>query len=225
MKDLSDIDEALELVRQIRAEHSWRATLLSSYWRLAFRLTRIIETLVEQKPTKAGAQRVLNFGCGNRTYEGTINSDLFAPHRYINGKKRPDFYWTGMLGLERLRGHFDGIVCEHVIEHIHPDAVIEIFRNMRGVMGENAVIVVSFPDLQRVLANGHCQGFSSAIIAANSLIYRHGHCFMYDVQLVKELLLRAGFWNVRDESFENLPLQWALDAERTCESSYVVASA
>jgi hypothetical protein len=225
MNDTTSLNEALALVGQIRAERGWRAALASRYWGLAFRLTRVIEALAQPRPDKPRARPVLNFGCGNRTYANTINSDLFAPHRFIKGKKRPDLYWTGLRDLKGLHGHFEGIVCEHVIEHIHPDAVLEIFRNMRSLLSENGLIVVSFPDVQRVLASGNCQGFSSAIIAANSLIYRHGHCFMYDAPLVKELLLRAGFANVREEAFGNLPLQWALDAGRTGESSYVVASA
>ncbi len=225
MNEATKLNEALALAGQIRAERNWRAALASRYWGLAFRLTRMIERASAQKPDKPGARRVLNFGCGNRTYPNTINSDLFAPHRFIKGKQRPDLYWTGLSDLKGLHGHFEGVVCEHVIEHIPPDAVLEIFQNMRKVMAAKAVIVVSFPDVQRVLANGHCQGYASAIIAANSLIYRHGHCFMYDVPLVEELLRRAGFADVREEAFGDLPLQWALDAGRTGESSYVVASA
>lgn len=224
MVDSTRLNDALALAGQIRRERGWRAVLASRYWTLAFRLTRVIEVLLKQKLAKSGERRVLNFGCGNRIYAETINSDLFAPHRFLKGKKRPDIYWTGLRDLKNLRGQFKGVICEHVIEHIHPDAVLEIFRNMRSLMSDDAVIVVSFPDVQRVLANGNCQGFSTAIVAANSLIYRHGHCFMYDVQLVKELLLRAGFDNVQAETFENLPLEWALDIGRRSESSYVVGS-
>jgi hypothetical protein len=220
----NSLDEAVSLVGLMRAGRGWRSVLATRYWRLAFRLTRMMEALTEQRLAKPSARRVLNFGCGNRFYEDAVNSDLFAPHRFVKGKRRPDLYWSGLTDLKGLHGYFEGIVCEHVIEHIHPDAVLEIFRNMRSLLSDNSVIVVSFPDVQRVLSNGHCQGFSSPIVAANSLIYRHGHCFMYDVELVKQLLLRAGFATMEEKTFESVPLRWALDPGREDESSYVTAT-
>lgn len=215
--------EALRLARDMRLDRRATARLIQGYWRLSFFLTRMIERFSTQRLPARATGVVLNFGCGNKFYGGAINSDLFAPHRWLFGRRQPDLYWSGSSALPRLEARFDGIVCEHVIEHLFPSQVATLFANFHALLRPGAALVVSFPDVRRVLAGGLCQGYRSSTVSLNALVYRHGHCFMYDTDLVSELLLQAGFERVAARRFDDLPLRDFLSTGREPESSYVVA--
>lgn len=217
------VDQAFHLARQMRTDRRWFTPLVALYWKLAFISTRILEKRITQHPVGLQNDTVLNFGCGNRFYVGAVNSDLFTPHRYIKRKRRPDLFWSGVTELEYLRGRFKGVVCEHVIEHMLPDNALNLFKNFFRVLAPAGVIVISFPDIHRVLANGDCQGYSSSMVALNSVVYRHGHTFMYDKDMVCELLRQAGFSEIEVTSFERAPLPEFLDPNREFESAYIVA--
>lgn len=215
--------QALLLAHALRRDDSFRAKLIRSYWRVAFRLTRGIERLANKRPESLPSPKVLNFGCGNRFHPDAVNSDLFAPHRLLLGRRRPDLYWSGSQTLPRLAQHFEAIVCEHVIEHVLPDQVLDLFRNFHHLLSSRGLLAISFPDVRRVLAGGFCQGYSSPTVSLNALIYRHGHCFMYDPPLVQRLLLRAGFARTEEAEWADVPLQRFLQQQRVPESSYVIA--
>lgn len=219
----SVIHESFDLARQIRAERNWRYKLISFYWMRCFRLTKLLEQFIRPNARSLASKRVMNYGCGNKFYDQAINVDLFAPHRFLLGKRKPDLYWSGTVPVPELTGCLDGVVCEHVIEHILPDDVQGLLSNFRSVLNDNGVFVVSFPDIGKVLSGGLCQGYATKSASVNALIYRHGHCFMYDTDLVVELLRSAGFEKVRAEKFDDLPLMEFIGPGRADESSYVVA--
>lgn len=216
------LKQALCLANIIRNDHKWFTPLIELYWKFAFRATRTYEKCVPQKVTNAG-NNILNFGCGNRFYEDVVNSDLFAPHRFLKRKRRPDLYWSGTSNLKSLQNLFNGIVCEHVIEHILPDEVLGLFSNFLTALKPGGTLMVTFPDIRRVLGSNACEGFTSSTAAANSVIYRYGHRFMYDTEIVCEMLMSVGFNEVNVTSFKEVSLKQFLDAGREVESSYVIA--
>lgn len=222
---MSEVDEAIQLARLIRDEHGLKSRLASVYWRYCYWLTYGIEHLFSPKPPVGKKNSpVLNFGCGNNYNSAAVNSDLFSPHRFIKRKKCPDIYWTGVSEISGLKGYFDGIVCEHVIEHLWPDDLVAIFRNFQLILQEGSCAVISFPYVPNVMENPELQGYESPIVGLNSVIYRHGHQFMYDTSLVMSLLVKAGFNGVREATFEELPLTEYLDEDRHKESAYVVGT-
>ncbi|MFC1772736.1 methyltransferase domain-containing protein [Pseudomonadota bacterium] len=215
-------EEALLLARMIRQEGRLLHRMASVYWKLAFHLTRVVEHLPQSLP-KDQRQSVLNFGCGNQFYDNAVNSDLFSVHRFLLNRRRPDIYWTGTSDIASLRGHFSDIVCEHVIEHLLPDVVAALFSSLFKVLNRGGKVVVSFPDVQKILKGEPTYGFSSSIVSLNSVTYRHGHAFMYDTDIVAELLRTAGFSNVAVTTLDNAPLQEFLLPGREPESAYVTA--
>ncbi len=215
--------ESFQLARQIRNERNLPRRLIRAYWMLCFRSTRWIERLAPPGGARWGEKTILNYGCGNKFYDGAINADLFAPHRFLLAKRRPELYWSGITAPLSLRQRLVGVVCEHVIEHILPDDVSTLLKSFRAVLMPGGCVVISFPDVSKVLLGGLCQGYASTTASVNSLIYRHGHCFMYDTELVSALLSAAGFDKIRVASFSELPFQEFLSPGRAAESSYVVA--
>jgi predicted SAM-dependent methyltransferase len=214
--------QALTLASLIRNDHQWIPRLIRQYWGFAFKATRVYERYFPQR-SKNTKNEILNFGCGNRFYENAINSDLLAPHRYLKNKRRPDLYWSGTINLKHMQNYFNGIVCEHVIEHILPDEALGLFSNFLNTLKPGGTIVVSFPDIRRVLNSKACQGFTSPTVAANSVIYRFEHRFMYDTDIVCEMLMSAGFENVSVAIFSEVSLNQFLDPNREAETSYVIA--
>jgi predicted SAM-dependent methyltransferase len=217
------LKESFALARLLRQERGYQSRLARIYWKGCWHATRILERMLPWPPAIVKNKSVMNYGCGNKFYPGAINVDLFAPHRALLGKRRPDMYWSGTTRLSDLQGSLDGIVCEHVIEHILPDDVQGLLLRFRELLKPGGVLVVSFPDVGKVLDGGLCQGFNSLTASVNSLIYRHGHCFMYDCELVTGLLRRAGFTEVASTPFENLPFKEFIGSGRAAETSYVVA--
>lgn len=216
------MDQAFALSRQLKRDKRWPMLLVDWYWTACFRITRVYEKIIFQSP-QGEKRKLLNFGCGNRFRDAIVNSDLFAPHRFLKRKRRPDLFWSGTNKLERFENYFEGIVCEHVIEHILPDNVAGLFSNFFLVLHPGGTLVITFPDVRRVLENNGCQGYQSPTVALNSLIYRHGHRFMYDVDIVREMLVKAGFRDIRTGAFGDMPLRELLDPGREMETSYISA--
>lgn len=216
------MNQAFALSRQLKSDKRWITSLASWYWASCFRITRLYEKIVSQSP-QGGKRKLLNFGCGNRFQDAVVNSDLFAPHRFLKRKRRPDLFWSGTNRLVRFDDYFEGIVCEHVIEHILPDNVAGLFSNFFLVLHPGGTLVITFPDVRRVLQNNGCQGYQSSTVALNSLIYRHGHRFMYDCEIVSEMLADAGFGDITTGAFSDMPLRELLDPGREIETSYISA--
>lgn len=216
------VNQALSLSRQLQEDQRWFTRFFAWYWAFCFRITRIYENIIQQQPP-AGKTRFLNFGCGNRFQEAIVNSDLFAPHRFVKRKRRPDLFWSGTSRLKHFEDYFDGIVCEHVIEHILPCSVACLFSNFFQVLRPGGDLAVTFPDVRRVLENRGCQGYESSTVALNSLIYRHGHRFMYDIDIVSSMLINAGFKEVKAGALADMPNKALLDPGREMETSYIWA--
>lgn len=217
------LEQALTLAGLIKKDRKLATRLANRYWQFAFRATRLYERYIPQKPADLDND-ILNFGCGYQLYENAVNSDLLTPHRFLKGKKRPDLYWSGTTELKTLSNRFNGIVCEHVIEHILPDDVMGLFGNFLSALKSGGTIVVTFPDIRKVLECDSCQGFSSSTVATNSVIYRFEHVFMYDTEIICEMLKSVGFKNALATSYDESALNQFLDPVREVETAYVTAT-
>jgi SAM-dependent methyltransferase len=216
-------DQAILLAGMIREQKRLIPWLSRIYWFLSLKITRFIEKYFARINNTHLRHDLLNFGCGTHFSESAVNSDLFGIHRIIFGRKRPDIYWTGLTSRSNLQHHFSGIICEHVLEHIYPDQIGPILLNFREALKPGGCLVISFPDVGKILSRNDTQGFSSPTVSLNSVVYRYGHAFMYDTEIVGELLTRAGFSDIEVTSYENAPLQKYLDPDREPESAYITA--
>lgn len=215
------VEESLALAGAIRADRQWRARAVTLYWSACFRLTGIVERWHGRE--RRAPHAVLNFGCGNHFLDGAVNADLFAPHRFLLRKRRPDLYWRGTRQLPAYEQCFQQIVCEHVIEHMLPDDMLKLIEGLYGVLAPGGEIVLSFPDLAMILEQVRRPSAASAAVDLNSAIYRHGHRFMYDSVLVSDLLRSSGFEGVRTGSRSEMPFAERLLKSRETQSVYVTA--
>jgi hypothetical protein len=215
------VEESLALAGAIRADRQWRARAVTLYWNACFRLTGVVERWHGRE--RRAPHAVLNFGCGNHFLDGAVNADLFAPHRFLLRKRRPDLYWRGTTQFPAYEQFFQHIVCEHVIEHMLPDDMLKLIEGLYGVLAPGGEIVLSFPDLATILEQARRPSPASAAVDLNSAIYRHGHRFMYDSVLVSDLLRSAGFESLRTGSRSEMPFAERLLESREPQSVYVAA--
>ncbi|WP_419675997.1 methyltransferase domain-containing protein [Aliarcobacter butzleri] len=174
---------------------------------------------------------ILNIGSGDEFPEKCINTDLFPSFgkllRIILGKEKKQIqcYLNVVYKDKNLFEIADGIVFSHVLEHIPPFLTMVVLENLRDYLKKGSFLRISVPDI-RLYENNKLppdQGYSNQIIAKNSLIYRWGHQFMYDENLLKALLEEIGFNDVEVVSFKIGQLGEFDIERRQNETLYIVA--
>src|SRR5436853_7442343 len=86
--------DLLDLSNRLNKASGLRQRLVTWYWSAMYILTRLIEKLSDPQSLPVQDDLVLNFGCGVHFTRG-VNSDLFAIHRYVKRRRRPDLYLSG----------------------------------------------------------------------------------------------------------------------------------
>ena len=179
----------------------------------------------------------LNIGCGMKTVPHFVNLDC-SWHSKI------DICWDASkrlpLGNETLRGIFSEHCLEHLPFHSIPFLLSECFRIFR----QSGTIRLVLPDAQLYLeryanlsggltsdpfpyADGDAQqGIYTPVMSVNRIFRNHGHLYMYDHDLLKALLEKAGFVDIVRESFNSGRDQGLLidDESRATESLYIEAT-
>jgi predicted SAM-dependent methyltransferase len=147
--------------------------------------------------------RYLNFGSGPRGRDEPtwVNIDGFPAKgvHYCVDFQRP---------LPLPSGIFDGIFCEHVIEHFSYDDGVAVCRELYRCIGDSGVLRVIVPDAAFVMRSYfdspnelvHRRGTSddTPMQMVNSYFrQRYEHQFLYDWQTLEKMLSEAGFEDVR----------------------------
>jgi predicted SAM-dependent methyltransferase len=155
------------------------------------------------KTTKvlSGRQPVrLNIGSGFSPIDGWINIDLVgAP---------VDLAWDLERGLPFPDGSVDAVYSEHVFEHFPIAQALALTRDAVRALRPGGVFRVAVPDagaLLRSYAGTDDEEWAlsraTRMQAVMSLFYEHGHCTMYDDELLVTLCELAGLADVETRVF------------------------
>ena len=87
----------------------------------------------------------LNVGCGNKRYEGVINIDS-APSEYVDADIRAD-----IRKLPHANDSVDGIIAEHVLEHLPREEWVSTIMEWRRVLRMGGILHVAVPNLDKIL--------------------------------------------------------------------------
>jgi hypothetical protein len=215
------VSELFSLSERLRKRSGMYTWLEEKYWQLMLLLTRVIERTTYRKKPDIKGEAVLYFGCGVNFTRG-VNSDLFGLHRYLKRRRCPDLYLSGTFVPRGLYNLFDGIVCEHVLEHMLPVHGHALLCNLWKMLKPDGTIQVSVPSPVRYV---HCSQNETSIdvLAINNLTYNYGHRFMYDAHTLSALLARAGFCDIQVNSYKKSPWMDFLVSAREPESIYLIA--
>lgn len=205
-------------------------------WELHFIWTRAWNTVTWQKGriarTLAGRARplYLNLGSGPRG---------LAHHRWINvdGFKNRNVHF--LLDFSRrmpfLGGTFDGVFCEHVLEHFSLEDGQRIASEVRRILAPGGCFRIVVPDAELVIRRyieapetliAWRGEDGTAMETVNSFFrQRYEHQFLYDWRSMEQMLLRVGFKGVSRTAFGTgcLPELALDDTKYEWESLYVEA--
>jgi predicted SAM-dependent methyltransferase len=183
----------------------------------------------------------IDLGCGRNCHKDLLNID-YLWHPAI------DICWDVTRGLPISRGSIRGIFSEHFLEHFPLETALSVLRECHRVLVTGRVLRIVVPDGELYMttycrrmsgdptarfpfeASEKFEGTSSPILSVNRVFYQDreslfGHRFMYDYDILQQLLLKAGFAEVRRCSFGcgQDPVLLKDSPNRACESLYVEA--
>ena len=159
-------------------------------------------------PATPAPDRLLNLGCGASLFEGWVNADFFR----LRFWEAPRDLWRVDLRhpLPCDAAHWDGVFCEHVLEHLHAGEAIALLREVRRTLKPGGWLRVSVPDLHRYarqyLGQGGDEKFARWPLrgaAVRALAQGWGHRSLWDAELLAAALLHAGFVEVEERSFQS----------------------
>lgn len=186
--------------------------------------------LYKEPPKIDTSLRLLNLGCGHRYFKGWINADFFK----LKFWEAPKSMWMLDLRypLNCKSNYWDGIFTEHAIEHLYPNEAQNLFREIYRILKKGHWLRIVVPDLRKYidyyLGRSNEKEFnkwSTGIEAIRSLTQNWGHHSLWNAQLLKKSLKRAGFININEVRFgEGTEKKLLKDSEnRKWESLYMEA--
>ena len=176
--------------------------------------------------------KLLNVGCGPNP-----NAD------YIN----LDYGWTPDIDIcwditdkpyPLQNASLEGIYTEHCLEHIGLADFEKNIREYYRLLAPGGTVRIIMPDGElyfdiynkrksgAIVKMPHEEGYISPMARINGLFRNHGHQFIYDFDTVKLILERAGFRDIKKETFKHgRDARLLIDTEwRSDESLYAEAS-
>lgn len=173
----------------------------------------------------------LNLGSGprGRAADNWVNSDGYRDrnvHFLFDFSRRWPF----------PPGSFDGVFCEHVIEHFAFDDGQRVFGEIWRVLRPGGVVRLVVPDAEHIvrtyfddpdglIAYRGVPGLTAMQVVNDFFRQRYEHQFLYDWETMRQALAAAGFISIarRDHGTGQCPALLIDDAKYAWESLYVEA--
>jgi predicted SAM-dependent methyltransferase len=184
------------------------AMLLRNKLVMGKRNMRKTDSLLMEEFLRGNSVRKLHIGCGKHFIEGWLNSDFYPSSGNV-------MHLDATKTFPFADESFDYIYSEHMIEHIpYSDAVV-MLRECFRVLKIGGTIRISTPDLRALIElhepepsglhreyiDVHCGEFSpytSGVFVINDFFRLWDHQFIYDDEILRSLLERSGFSEVRE---------------------------
>jgi len=177
--------------------------------------------------------RLLNLGCGDRRIEGWVNADFYRLHNILWKRHNlPDWLIDITKPLRCDDNFWDGVLVEHVIEHILYIQNFELLTEIFRIIKPNAILRVIVPDLDRYLDWENLREielkmarYGSLAEAVSNITQNHAHKSVWNEALMSEVLNEIGFVDIKRKSFRvSASERMAVDAEgHRWESLYMEA--
>ncbi len=154
----------------------------------------------------------LNLGCGSNIVDGMVNADFFPGFGSLRRRPKLDWKLDLRYPLNCPDAVFNGVFSEHTLEHLYPDEVRRLLRELFRVMKDGALIRLTVPDLAKYIQfyTGKMtdpdlrvfqERFESRAAALRSLTQNYFHVSLWDFEELKLYMEEAGFSEVRERSF------------------------
>lgn len=186
-----------------------------------------------QPPLHTDKPNLLNVGCAVTPFRNWVNADFFR-FDFLSGKhvERPDWMLDLRYPLNCPPDVWDGVFCEHTLEHIYPLHVFNFLHELHRTMKPGAWLRLSVPDLEKYAAyysgdvpHENFYQWSTGCEAISYLTQNYHHKSVWDAHLLGYYLEKAGFKNVVKTGFrEGTDIRLLKDQEeRRWETLYMEA--
>lgn len=149
----------------------------------------------------SGGPLRLHLGAGMLYKDGWTNIDLLGT--------RVDVAWNLARGIPFADGRADGVLHEHLLEHLDLRAGLAFTRECLRVLRPGGVLRIGVPDAGACLRwyAGEPSPYWSQpprptrLLAVHSLVYGFGHRAMYDAETLMLLCRAGGFTDAREHAW------------------------
>jgi len=189
--------------------------------------------LFHKKPKLANDNNLLHLGCGDNKFEGWVNADFYSGMQFWKKyKKQPDWMLDLRYPLSCDDNVWGGVFSEHTLEHLYPNQVLFLLKELCRTMKKGAWFRISVPDLKKYIdyycdkqVNETFARWPTGCEAIRSLTQNFSHLSVWDNKLLSRFLKEAGFENIREVRFmEGTDSKLLKDnADRRWESLYMEA--
>jgi predicted SAM-dependent methyltransferase len=151
----------------------------------------------------------LNLGCGITRFDGWINADFFPNLKFWkNFHSRPEWMLDLRLPLNCDDNVWDGVFTEHTLEHLYPDQVLNLLKELNRTMKPGAWLRITVPDLKKYVSyycgetvNEQFHMWQTGCEAIRTLTQDFIHLSVWDSKLMTDFLKESGFINIQEVSF------------------------
>jgi predicted SAM-dependent methyltransferase len=157
--------------------------------------------LNRKPPTAQLEKKLLNLGCSSCKFQGWVNADFF------NAKGAVDWMLDLRYPLNCCDNVWDGVFTGHTLEHLYPNQVMQLLKELFRTMKPGAWLRISVPDLRKYVIHYYGQStsqefskFRTGCEAIRNLTQDYSHVSVWDSELLKIFLGEAGFLNIREVS-------------------------
>lgn len=148
--------------------------------------------------------RMLNLGCGEMRLPGFVNADFFDfQYRFWRRNPNgPDWICDFRYPLQCPHDYWDGIICEHTLEHLSFPEAKHFLREVFRILKPGSILRITVPDLEKYIRYYVSRGddaflkWSTGAEAISSLTQEWGHRSVWDAELLEKVLTSIGFSSV-----------------------------
>ena len=152
--------------------------------------------------------QLLNLGCGFNYYPDFVNADFFK----LKSRSPGANFWGVDLrySLRCSDNYWEGVYTEHTLEHLHPERVLALMREVLRTLKSGCWVRIVVPDLAKYVdyycgkaSHENFQVWKPRGAALRSVAQNHRHMSLWDAELMTDCLTRSGFREIHQRAFKD----------------------
>ncbi len=170
-------------------------------------------TFLNKKPKLFKNENHLNLGCADHYLDGYVNADFFYNFKpWKKDKRKLEWELDLRYRLNCKNDIFDGIHSEHVLEHLCPNQVLNLLKELLRILKPEGTLRISVPNIEEYInfyidkIDGDKKiefekRYKNGCQAIRSITQDHQHLSVWDFENLSEYLSLAGFREIKKVSF------------------------